>query len=235
MCAAADPDKIIRDIEATIETAKKLIANPPRKEGYSEAEFKADLDKGLINSMKLGDVFSGGSAQDDELKKHMMKIASQINATKSQLTAHKLPEIAWDKYESAFAAQGIGSDKIEGLKSKFAETEKKFAAEIEKFKAAEIDKSRGEINSKFDGPAGITAQFINADKKIDADRVASLAQLEGLLHESSNMDTLTIAEILEKNPEWQAAIEEDIKNHNWGSEPPAALVQQMEEAAAPKE
>lgn len=38
-----------------------------------------------------------------------------------------------------------------------------------------------------------------------------------------NLDTLTVAEVLEKNPAWKEAIEEDLKNHNWGSEIPASL------------
>jgi len=39
-----------------------------------------------------------------------------------------------------------------------------------------------------------------------------------------NIDNLTVAEMLEANPEWRLAIEEDIKNHNWGPEAPESIV-----------
>jgi len=227
LCAAADPDKIIRDIEASIELAKKLIANPPKNDSYSEAEVTADIAKGAVNSLKLGDVFSG----DDELKKDMVKMAGQLNTTKAAIASQKLPEVNWDKYDRVFNENGMDPGLVDALKKTFLQEEKNFMSSLEKAKQADLAKGTADINALFDGANGITAQFKSVDDKLNADRVGYLAELEGLLHESANVDTLTIAEILEKNPEWQAAIEEDIKNHNWGSEPPASLVQKNQDAA----
>mmetsp|Transcript_22609 Transcript_22609/g.49361 ORF Transcript_22609/g.49361 Transcript_22609/m.49361 type:complete len:80 (+) Transcript_22609:856-1095(+) len=50
----------------------------------------------------------------------------------------------------------------------------------------------------------------------------AVESLEQQLHDLKRIEEITIAEILEKNPEFRAAAEEDIKNHNWGGEIPAA-------------
>jgi len=227
LCAAADPDKIINDIKATIETAKKLIETPPTKSSYSAEDVKADVANGTINSSKLGQMF----ADDEDMKKDMMKRAGQINTLKMQLASHKLPEINWDKYNKILSENGMAAGTIDTLKATFAEQEAGFISAVQQSKSLDIDAGTAEVNRLFDGANGITDQFKAVDAKLNADRVSSLAQLEELLHESTNIDTLTIAEILEKNPEWQKAIEEDIKNHNWGSEPPAALAREMEQAS----
>jgi len=189
--------------------------------------LQADVANGSINTLKLGEVFSG----DDDLKKSMMKMAGQINTTKAQLAGQSLPEIKWDKYDQLFNENGMEAGLVDTLKKTFAEQEAKFAAGVGAAQKEDSASALAEIAKQFDGSSGISEQFKSVDEKLKKDRVGYLAQLESLLHESSNIDTLTIAEILENNPDWQKAIEEDIKNHNWGSEPPAGLVREME---APK-
>ena len=112
---------------------------------------------------------------------------------------------------------------ISSWKASYESAFETFEKEVQSNTAAEVAAAEVEIKARYEGAGGLFAQAEAADTKMKAAKMKMLEELETLLYETKNIDTLTVAEMLEKNPHWQQAIEEDLKNHNWGSEIPASL------------
>merc|ERR1711935_1171360 len=126
----------------------------------------------------------------------MMTIASRINELARGIQDTKVESIDWDMWTERYTSIGMG-EFIEKFKADAltaeAEQEAEIAAENEKLMA----EWTSEITKVMEGPKGLKAAY--TEMKSDA----------------MEIDTLTIASILEKNPEWKAAIEEDISNNIW--------------------
>merc|ERR1719203_150147 len=204
LCAPAtaiDPEELKTLINGGIEKAKFMIANPPTPKTYQPADFEKDLAKGTIDVMKIGQIY-----QDVK-----------------EIESFQMPTIPWDEYDTELAAKGMPGF-VKAVKPKWeafdAEYRSKLSAAKEKFVAeAEV-----EMKKVFEGPTGVIAQFKQMEKDVQDSKVKILAELESMYSDMEDLDNLTIADILEKNPEWLAAIEEDLKSHNWSPEPPAALL-----------
>merc|ERR1712083_452186 len=198
LCAAPDPVKMIANLEESIARAKVIVASEPTI-AYMPDEFLADGEAGKIDVLKLGEVFK----DDPDAKKMMMKKASQINELKKKQATMGTGEMNWADMDAKFTSVGL-------------------AGVVDAFKP-EYEKHLAELKSTFEGPNGLLAQAEKRDKEIKAQKMALLGELDTIAAEVKNIDTLTVAEVLEKNPAWKDAIEEDLKNHMWGSEIPASL------------
>lgn len=217
---------MISNLEESIARAKVIVASEPTV-AYMPDQFLADGEAGKIDVLKLGEVFK----DDPDAKKMMMKKASQINELKKKLATMGTGEVNWADMEAKFTSAGL-SGVVEAFKPEY----EKNLAELKKMctdgMAAEIAKGEAELKSVFEGPNGLIAQAEKRDKEIKAHKTALLEELESIAAEVKSLDTLTVAEVLEKNPAWKEAIEEDLKNHNWGSEIPASLKADTVEQAA---
>merc|ERR1712070_1225127 len=87
-----------------------------------------------------------------------------------------------------------------------------------------IAKQVASFDEKLNAPDGLLARAKKIDEQCAEGKKASILRLEELLYQAQNADKLTVAEMLEKNPDWREAIEEDIKNHNWSPEAPASII-----------
>lgn len=181
-------------------------------------QFLADGEAGKIDVLKLGEVFK----DDPDAKKMMMKKASQINELKKKQATMGTGEMNWADMDAKFTSVGLA-----GVVDAFKPEYEKHLAELKKICEEGMVKSIAEVEaslkSTFEGPNGLLAQAEKRDKEIKAQKMALLGELETIAAEVKNIDTLTVAEVLEKNPAWKDAIEEDLKNHMWGSEIPASL------------
>eukprot|EP00967_Tisochrysis_lutea_P070158 scaffold92458_cov30-Tisochrysis_lutea.AAC.2 len=79
----------------------------------------------------------------------------------------------------------------------------------------------------MDGPGGLAAAYKEMDERCKRTQEETIAELELMKEEAAEIDTLTIQSILEKNPQWKAAIEEDIANNIWD---PAHIPEKIKEA-----
>jgi len=217
-CAVTDPDEIVKGIEDAIVEAKAAIASPPELP-YTLAALQADAEKGTVNTMKLGEIFSF----DPEIKKMVLQAASSINGAAN---AKPAKGINWDAWDAKFTAAGqpgvIGSLRSE-FEPIFMELQKEVDSRIEETLA----EKRAELNAEFNGAGGLIADAKKHDAQEAEAKKAAVLHLEDMLYQAQNAENLTVAEMLEKNPDWREAIEEDIKNHNWSPEAPASLVEAM--------
>jgi len=229
LCAAPDPVKMIANLEESIARAKVIVASEPTI-AYMPDEFLADGNAGKIDVLKLGEVFK----DDPDAKKMMMKKASQLNELKKKHATMGTGEMNWTDMEAKFTSVGLA-----GVVDSFKPEYEKHLAELKKICDEGLTKNIAEVEAKikstFEGPNGLLAKAEKRDKEMKAQKLAMLEELESLAAEVKNLDTLTVAEVLEKNPAWKEAIEEDLKNHNWGSEIPASLKAAKAEQAPAEE
>jgi hypothetical protein len=211
MCAVADPDKIVKDLDVAITDFTTKMENPPPPPDYTVAQIQADAETGSINVSKVGEIFG---SHEPEQRKIMMTIASRINELARGIQDTKVESIDWDMWTERYTSIGMG-EFIEKFKADAlaaeAEQEAEIAAENEKLMA----EWTSEITKVMEGPKGLKAAYTEMEsrcKKIQADTISTLEEMKT---DAMEIDTLTIASILEKNPEWKAAIEEDISNNIW--------------------
>jgi len=211
MCAVADPDKIVKDLDVAITDFTTKMENPPPPPDYTVAQIQADAETGSINVSKVGEIFG---SHEPEQRKIMMTIASRINELARGIQDTKVESIDWDMWTERYTSIGMG-EFIEKFKADAlaaeAEQEAEIAAENEKLMA----EWTAEITKVMEGPKGLKAAYTEMEsrcKKIQADTISTLEEMKT---DAMEIDTLTIASILEKNPEWKAAIEEDISNNIW--------------------
>merc|ERR1712216_540754 len=114
----------------------------------------------------------------------MMTIASRINELARGIQDTK------GEFIEKFKADALAAE---------AEQEAEIAAENEKLMA----EWTSEITKVMEGPKGLKAAYTEMEsrcKKIQADTISTLEEMKT---DAMEIDTLTIASILEKNPEWK--------------------------------
>jgi len=67
----------------------------------------------------------------------------------------------------------------------------------------------------MDGPQGVIAHYKAMDEHAKRVLDETISEIESMKEEFGDVDAITIVSILEKNPEWRKAIEEDISNNIW--------------------
>jgi hypothetical protein len=80
----------------------------------------------------------------------------------------------------------------------------------------------------MDNAGGLTAAYHEMNSRCQRIQNETITELQTMKQEAADIDSLTIASILEKNPGWKAAIEEDIANNIWD---PAHIPDKIKEAA----
>lgn len=60
------------------------------------------------------------------------------------------------------------------------------------------------VKGLFDGPNGLTAAYESMDTYAKKEQDAIIAKLENMKEEISTLETMTIASVLEKHPDWKA-------------------------------
>jgi len=224
----ADQDSIVKGIEDAIVEAKAAAASTPTLP-YSQADLEADAASGSINVMKLGEIFKN----DGEMKGKVLEAAKYINA------GAKAPaNFDWDAWDAKFTAAGLPGV-VDSFKEEVNPMLEKLNAQLDERTEEIIAKQVASFDEKLNAPDGLLAKAKKIDEQCAEGKKASILKLEELLYQAQNADKLTVAEMLEKNPDWREAIEEDIKNHNWSPEAPASIIaaldakMEQETAAAP--
>merc|ERR1712060_172351 len=218
LCTAPEAGALEVQIEDAIALAKQVIEKPVAGSVYPPAEYSKDLENGSIDLSRLGKLFP----EDESFKKEMVGLAARSNETVQAIKAMKEPTIDWAGYNAKFTAMGLPTVVAE-LKADFEASQPAFIKEVEKARDVLLAQYDEEYKKTVHGPNGILADLDRIAKDEAANKVKILEELQEMLYETQNIETMTISEILEKNPEWRIAIEEDIKNHNWSPEVPESL------------
>lgn len=214
LCTAPEGE-IEKQIEDAIALAKQVIDKPIQGSIYPPDLYAADVENGSIDLTRLGKLFS----EDDAFKREMVGLAARSNETVQAIKALKEPTIDWAGFDKKFTSMGMPTV-VSELKAEYEASQPAFIATVEK--------ARDELLAKYDDEfkkvsGGMLADLDKIAKEEAASKVKILEELQEMMYETQNIDTMTISEILEKNPEWRIAIEEDIKNHNWSPDMPASL------------
>jgi len=223
LCAAAelsDEGKIIKKLEDAIAMAKESIEKPADgSQIYSKAQFTADEANGTLDLGKIGEIFK----DDPEFKQEMITLARNSNELTREVKALALKATPTPSGDMGPLEEIEGSEMLKFFSSyaKSADFRAKEEARLQKEVDDKIAAAQAEYSKLI---PKLTAELDAIDKAMMEDKVAALKELESMFYEAKNIDNLTVAEMLEANPEWRLAIEEDIKNHNWGPEAPESIV-----------
>jgi len=212
LCAPAAPAPIVTEIRDSIAEMKAALAAAPDAAVYTPEAFSAALSAGKVDISMLSSTL--GSI-DPSAKKLAMKCVTDTMAMEkeSAMYAATMEKYDWSQWEK----KGLDADLIAEVKAIMEEgvaKEKTMIPDLVKANGfAELEK---EISEAFDGPGGFM-ELASAEEKAAMEGMAkALASMEKLEVDAVGIRDVTIAEILEREPELRAEIEEEIKNNNWG-------------------
>jgi len=203
LCAPAVP--LAEQVATDIEDMKAKIASSAGEGMYTPSAFEADLNAGKVDygklSMTLGD-FS------PEARKTMSKLSKE---TADMLTKMSAPEeeLDWSSWEAKLADPSAIA-KVKAICDEAASTLETELAKDTSF--ADLEK---EISEGFKGAGGLFELASKEEKAAEAGMLQCVADMEKLTVDIDGVSQVTIADILEREPELRAEIEEEIKNNVW--------------------
>jgi len=232
LCAVAESEAPLSEIvETQIAEAEAMLAAVKSKEGmpYTEAELAKDVEAGTIDLDKItammsvrtmgdldGEMPAWGSLFASKMKP--VKDATILACTEINEMSASTPEVAkidWAEMEKEYVEAGIDTTALLAFKAGMEETLATLEAGVSEAIGAEVATLDKIMAMYFEGPGGMKALAKEFDEILIKEKTYALERLTEMKDEILNIRTVTVAEILEKNPEWAKEIEEDIKNHNW--------------------
>jgi len=198
LCSVAPVSPLVEKVETLITKLKTADTSAV----YDPATFSADLKAGKVDTGLLSSTMDFS----DEYKKASLSAYMKITAMKN---AASPAEPDWSKYEGTLDADMIASVK------------KMVAAEVEAVKStlpeytAELDASFDEFKKAVNGPGGLMEIAKTREAAAATGLTDIVAELEILKKDIAGVKTLTIAEILENEPELRKEVEAEIAEHNW--------------------
>jgi len=189
---SALPEKIVADLEY----AKSLTT--ATKEIYSEADLEKDIAAKTVDISRLQEACSFYSPA-------IMKLLSK---SVQEMTA-PMPEVKtidWAAWKEKLEGDSVVDEIKAIVEDPSAET--KFAAMMEEAKAADM--------AEFTADMATLHEVADKEAKADAaELLQCIADLEIMQKQVDQIDSQTIAEILEMEPELRKEIEAELDSHNW--------------------
>jgi len=172
--------------------------------GYEPDQFAADVKAGKVNTTLLADTFDFS----DEYKKHAMKTYQEMVAAKME-NAKPVKEIDWSEFEGI-----LDADLLADVKSTVATMQEEvLKKEHPIFK--EFDQMAADFKVGVDGPGGLMEMARKREAAGSAGIEGIITELETLEKDIAGLKTMTIAEILENEPELRKEVEAELSEHNW--------------------
>jgi hypothetical protein len=213
LCAPAAAPPVLTEIrEAIADMKEKAEAKPAEGSAYTASSFQAALGSGKVDISLLSTTLGSFDIS-------ARKLALKCVADSATMTREKAEEEAvmaaydWSTWEK----KGLDASVVAEVKAIMAEglaKEKTLMPEL--IKENKLDELQKEITDAFKGPGGFLELAAAEEKAAKAGMLACLADMEKLELDAVGIREVTIAEILEREPELRAEIEEEIKNNNWG-------------------
>jgi hypothetical protein len=202
-CAPVVP--LVDEVRAELATMKEKVGEKTEV-GYTPEAFSAALAAGTVDTSLLSSTMDFS----DEARKMVMKLNMEAASMTKEMAT---PMVADYAAEPKIAASGLDPSII-------AKVQAIYSSELEAaLKAAdgssEIASLEKEISAMFSGPDGLFELAAKEEKASEAGMLQCIADMEKLEVDVQGVANVTIGEILDREPELRAEIEEEIKNNVW--------------------
>jgi len=192
---------LVDQVRADLEGMKTKI-DEKTVTGYTPEAFSAALSAGTVDASLLSSTMDFS----DDARKMASKLNMQASAWAKEMETGQVADF------SAYEGK-IDADIMAEIKGIF---EKELAAaQSDTSGAAEIDAVQKEWSAAFDGPDGLLSMAGKEEKAAEAGLLQCIADMEKLEVDVQGVADVTIGEILDREPELRAEIEEEIKNNVW--------------------
>jgi len=201
LCAPVVP--LVDEVRADLTMMKEKIELKTQV-GYTPEAFSAALAAGTVDASLLSQTMDFS----DEARKMVMKLnmecASMAKdmATETSIDLASDPKLAGVDPAIVAKVQSILGSELE-------------AAMKENDSSTEIGNLQKEISALFSGSDGLFELASKEEKAAEAGMLQCIADMEKLEVDVQGVSNVTIGEILDREPELRAEIEEEIKNNVW--------------------
>jgi len=177
----------------------------PSAPPYEFEKFKSDVMNGTVDISAYQKALETPIDPEGNIKKMGMKLYGDL--VKLQSTNLEPIKLDWDKW-----ADKLGDDFVAEVKAEFD----KSVSEVTKALAAKQAENSAQLEALYKKNMA-EAEKVSASYKQVAEegRLHAIEKMEDLVKEAENLKEMTIAEIIENDPEMRKQIEDDIKNNVW--------------------
>jgi len=182
-----------------------MTTRAPAAIPYEFEKFKADVLNGTVDISAYQKALESKMDPEGTLKKEGMAIYGEL--VKLQSTKVEPVKLQWDEW-----AEKLGDDFVAEVKADFEKT----LSEVTKTLTAKQAENAAERDALYKKNVA-EIEKIAASYKATAEegKAAVIAQLEAVVDDAENLKEMTIAKILENDPEMRKQIEDDIMNNVW--------------------
>lgn len=192
----------LETVQQSISQIKAEISSPAELV-YTPAQAAADAEAGKLDINKISELFKDFPA---ESKKEAMKMASAINESQRQL-ANKLP-VDFNFAEIEATEGKEFHDAFKAVHDAEVDRANTYQEELK----AERPKIEAQISAAFQE---MRVKAAEAEKNANAEKLSLITQLEELSLQMQSAEDITIAELLENDPEMRKEVEAEISANNW--------------------
>jgi len=201
LCAPAVP--LIDEVRADLAMMKEKIGEAKGGGDYTVEAFTAALNAGTVDTGLLSSTMDFS----DEARKLCLKLNMQTATMKKEMETPVTADFS--AYEGKIDASVISQ--VQAI----YESELAAAQSGEDPNAAELARIEKEISAMFHGPDGLLEAASKEEKAAEAGLLQCIADMEKIELDVTGVADVTIGEILDREPELRAEIEEEIKNNVW--------------------
>ena len=211
MCAPAATPTIVTEIREHVADMKAKMA-AGSGETYTPEAFESAFKAGTVDVSLLSTTLNDFDATAKKLAIKCVTDATSMLKEKASEEAI-MADYNWDQW----VAKGLDPALVAEVKAILAEgVEEEKALLPDLLKENGLDTLEKEIGEAFKGPDGYLELASKEELAAKAGMEKVIADLEKLEVDAVGLREVTIAEILEREPELRAEIEEDIANNKWG-------------------
>lgn len=200
MCAPAVP--LVDQIKADLESMKAQLETKATA-GYTPEAYSSAAKAGTVDASLLSQTVDFS----DEARKTVMKMNMETNKMNMEI-AQSVDGPDFSVWEGKLSPEIVSQVKAV-FEAELA------AAQGELEASTEVEDLKKEVGAAFEGSGGLFELASKEEKAAEAGLLQCIADMEKLEVDAQGVASVTIAEILEREPELRAQVEEEIKNNVW--------------------
>jgi hypothetical protein len=198
-CAPVVP--LADKVKANLEFMKAKIAEKPDS-GYTAEALTAALASNTVDQALLAKTLDFS----DEARKMASKLNIQASLMQKEMAKGTVAD--WAQFDGKVDAEIVAE--VKGMFEAAVKEAESDTSGVENIKAVMKD-----FDAAMNGPGGLIEQATKEEIAAKAGMVQCIADMEKLLVDIEGVSDVTIGEILDREPEMRAEIEEEIKNNVW--------------------